>query len=349
MDIEQDILGFAPSDKPMIVYTLSNSKGMSVKIINIGAAIASITVLDKDGNTRDVVLGYQNPLDYLRDPAALGKSVGRYANRIAKGRFTLNEIEYKLAVNNGPNHLHGGPTGFQSQIWDGRVESDYIVLTYTSKDGEENYPGELTAEVAYRLSEDNELEVVYIAKSTRDTIVNMTNHVYFNLNGEGSGDIKGHEMKLNASRFLPTDVTLIPTGEMADVKGTPMDFTVAKAIGRDIDADFEPLKFGKGYDHCWVIDNQVDGELNDAAELYSSESGILLNVMTTQPGVQIYTGNWLDGTGASKKGVEHLDYEGVAIECQNFPDSPNKPNFPSPILRADEKYEQHIVFKFSTK
>ena len=349
MNIEQEILGFAPNGKPMIMYTLSNCHGMRVKVINIGAAIASIEVPDRNGNTVDVALGYQDHMDYFRDPAALGKSVGRYANRIAKGRFTLNGKEHRLAINNGPNHLHGGPTGFQFQVWEGRIESDFIVLQYVSADGEENYPGELVAEVAYRLSEENELEIVYLAQSDKDTIVNLTNHVYFNLNGEGSGDVMDQMLRINASKYLPIDSVQIPTGEMAPVAGTPMDFRNAKPIGRDINTDFEQLKIGKGYDHCWIIDNWKKGELNPAAELYSEKTGIDLQVSTTQPGVQIYTGNWLDGTGVSKAGKEHKDYEGVAIECQNFPDSPNKENFPSPVLKAGEKYEQHIVFSFSVR
>lgn len=349
MNIEQQILGFTPTDKPIIIYTLTNKNGMSVKVINIGAAIVSISVPDKKGEMREVALGYQIPTDYLRDPAALGKSVGRYANRIAKGRFTLEGKEYKLAINNGMNHLHGGPTGFQFQVWEGIVENDFIVLKYVSAAGEEGYPGELTAEVAYRLSEENELELIYLAKSDATTIVNLTNHVYFNLNGEGSGDVFGQELKLNAANYLPIDNTQIPTGELAPVAGTPMDFTVAKTIGQDIKAPFEQLVIGKGYDHCWAINNYKKGTLTEAAELYSPESGILLQVATTQPGVQIYTGNWLDGTGKNKQGVEHQDYEGVAIECQNFPDSPNKSHFPSPVLKAGEKYEEHIVFSFSVK
>ena len=350
MNIEQEILGFAPNEKPMIIYTLTNENGMSVKVINIGAAIVSINVPDKNGDMKEVALGYKTPTDYFRDPAALGKSVGRYANRIAKGRFTLNDIEYKLAINNGPNHLHGGPTGFQTQIWEGRIESDFIVLSLLSEDGHEGFPGQLVTQVAFRLSENNELELVYLAQSDKDTIVNLTNHTYFNLNGEGSGDVFGHTLKLNADKFLPTDSTLIPTGEMVDVEGTPMDFREEKAIGKDIKADFEPLTFGKGYDHCWILNNSTtDKKLKEAAELYSSESGILLKVATTQPGVQVYTGNWLDGTGVSKQGKEHKDYEGVAIECQRFPDSPNKPNFPSPILKANTQYEEHIIFAFSIK
>ncbi|MFI3322662.1 MAG: aldose epimerase family protein [Rikenellaceae bacterium] len=349
VDISQEILGFTASDEAVILYTMKNSSGAEVKLINIGAAIVSVNVPDNKGQMRDVVLGFKMYDKYVGDGAAHGKSVGRFANRIAKGRFTLDDVEYTLATNNGPNALHGGPTGFMNRVWESRVETDRVVFNYVAAPGEEGYPSEIGVEAVYDWSEDNELEITYFASTDGATIVNLTNHVYFNLNGEGSGDIHSHTLKLNAENFLPTDETQIPTGEFAPVAGTPMDFREPKAIGAEIDADFEPLVIGHGYDHCWVIDNHKAGVMTPAAELYSPESGIKLDVATTQPGVQIYTGNWLTGCGMGKCGKEHQNRDGVAIECQNFPDAPNKPHFPSPVIRKGEVYEQHITFKFSVK
>ncbi len=347
MNIEQQSLGLTPDNQEVIQYTMTNASGASVKVINIGAAIASIVVPNKDGEMTDVVLGYKSYNDYLVDPAALGKSVGRFANRIAKGHFTLDGVEYTLAINNGVNALHGGPTGFQSRVWASRVEGDSVVFAYESADGEEGYPGAYKCEVAYSWSDDCEISLVYTATCDKRTVTNLTNHVYFNLNGEGSGDILDHVMMLNAAKFLPTDDTQIPTGEMEAVAGTPMDFTSPKAIGADIKAEYTPLIIGKGYDHCWVIDGWKSGELMEAGEVYSPKSGIKVAVKTTQPGIQIYTGNWLSGTGVAKMGKDHADYEGVAMECQNFPDAPNKPSFPSPVLSPGETYEQTIKYKFS--
>ncbi len=349
VDISQDILGFTASDEAVILYTMKNSNGAEVKLINIGAAIVSVVVPDNKGEMRDVVLGFKMYDKYIGDGAALGKSVGRFANRIAKGIFSLDGVEYKLATNNGVNHLHGGPTGFMNRVWTSRVETDRVVFNYVSAPDEEGFPSEMGVEAVYDWSDDNELEITYYASTNGATIVNLTNHVYFNLNGEGSGDIHSHQLKLYAESYLPTDDTQIPTGEFAPVAGTPMDFMESKAIGQDIDADFEPLKIGHGYDHCWAIDGYKKGEFHPAAELYSPESGIKLEVSTTQPGVQIYTGNWLTGCGISKVGVEHKNRDGVAIECQNFPDAPNKPQFPSPVIREGEVYEEHIIFKFSNK
>lgn len=349
IDISQEILGFTDNDEAVILYTMQNSNGAQVKLINIGAAIVSVIVPDKVGAMRDVSLGFKMFDKYIGDGAGLGKSIGRYANRIANGKFSLDGKEYTLATNNGPNHLHGGPTGFQNRIWSSRVEGDRVVFNYVSAADEEGYPSELGAEAVYDFNDENELEITYYASTDGKTIVNLTNHAYFNLNGEGNGDIHSHYLKLNASNFLPTDDTQIPTGEIAPVAGTPMDFTSSKQIGSDIDADYEPLVIGHGYDHCWVIDNYKKGIMAPAAELYSTESGICLEISTTQPGAQVYTGNWLTGCGLSKAGKEHLNREGVAIECQNFPDAPNKPNFPSAVINKGEVYEEHIIFKFSVK
>lgn len=349
IDITQDVLGFTALDEAVILYTMTNAGGAVVKLINIGASIVSISVPDKNGDKRDVALGFKMFDTYIGDGAALGKSVGRFANRIAGGKFSLEGVDYTLATNNGPNHLHGGPTGFQNKVWTSRVETNRVVFSYVSVNGEEGYPGELGVEAVYDWSDANELEITYFAASDATTIVNLTNHNYFNLDGEGAGDIHKHTLKLYAQNYLPTDATQIPTGEMAAVEGTPMDFREFKEIGKDIDADFEPLNIGHGYDHCWPIDGYVKGEMHIAAELFSATSGIHLTVSTTQPGVQIYTGNWLAGCGESKGGKQYQNRAGVALECQNFPDAPNKPTFPSSVLKKDEVYEEHIVFKFTTK
>lgn len=349
MEIEQHILGFA-QEKAVVVYEMRNASGAMVRLINIGAAIVSIDVPDNEGKMRDVALGYKMFDTYLSESAAMGKSVGRYANRIAKGQFTLNGKEYTLAKNNGVNHLHGGPTGFQSRIWDARVETNRVVFSYVSAPGEEGYPGELGCEALYDWSDDNQLEITYFAASNdSDTIVNLTNHIYFNLNGEDSGSVLGHTLKLNAECYLPADETQIPTGELAKVEGTPMDFRAPKELGLDINADDKQIKIGSGFDHCFAIDGYSKGKLSAAAELYSPLSGICLNVYTTQPGIQVYTGNFLDGSGESKSGRMYKNRDGVALECQNFPNSPNVAHFPSPILRKDEVYEEHVIYKFSVK
>lgn len=350
MDIEQEILGFTEDGNSLVLYIMTNESGARVRLLNVGATIVSIEVPDKDGNLVDVCLGYKMANHYLTESAAMGKSVGRYANRIALGKFSLNDVNYTLATNNGVNHLHGGPKGFQSRVWTSRVETNRVVFSYVSAPGEEGFPSELGVEAVYDWSDDNELEITYYAKSEDgDTIVNLTNHAYFNLNGESSGSVLEQQLKLNCSKYLPTDNTQIPTGEFADVKGTPMDFLNSKELGSDIETDFEALKIGAGYDHAWAIDGWEKEKMCDVGELYSKESGISMSIKTTQPGVQIYTGNWLAGCGESKKGRIYQNRDGVAIECQNFPDSPNKPQFPSPVLKQGDVYEEHIVYKFSIK
>lgn len=327
--------------------TLTNSRGSSVTISTLGAAITSVIVPDRDGKMADVVLGYADAADWMADGPCAGKVPGRYANRIARGLFSIDGHEYKLAINNGPNALHGGPTGFQNRLWQlVSADDSHMELEYVSADGEEGYPGRLVARAVYEWSDSDTLTLTLEAETDKATVVNLTNHAYFNLAGHDSGSVLGHELKLNASRYLPTEDTLIPLpGEPAPVEGTPMDFTAAKALGKDIKADFPALKYGKGYDNCWVIEGKA-GQLREAAELSEASSGRRLEVLTTQPGVQIYTGNWLEGCPRSKSGTEYHDYDGVAIECQAFPDAPNRPDFPSTLLRPDEKYREKIVFKF---
>lgn len=273
------------------LLTITNASGASVTLSTIGAGIVSVNVPDREGRMADVVLGYADPDDYMADGPCAGKIPGRFANRIAKGRFTVGGREYQLAINNGPNALHGGPTGFQNRMWTvDKAEGDTVVLTYVSADGEEGYPGELKVTATYRWTDANELSLDLRAVTDSDTVINLTNHTYFNLSGHDSGSVLDHELWLAASRYLPTDDTLIPTGELADVTGTPMDFTSAKPLGRDIKADFPALNYGKGYDNCFVIDG-ADGTLRDVARLTDHVSGRTMTVATTQPGVQVYTGN----------------------------------------------------------
>lgn len=349
MSVTKEIWGKTPCGKEIYLYTITNSKGAYVKLSSVGAGIVSVVVPDKDGNMADVVLGYPDPMSYFADGPCAGKVPGRYANRIAKGHFTLDGVEYTLPVNNGPNHLHGGPEGFQNKIWESRGHDGYVEFMYYSEDGEMGYPGAVKAVVRYDWSDDDELRLTLTAESDAPTVINLTNHAYFNLNGEGSGSVLGHTLKLNASEYLPTDDTLIPVGESEPVAGTPMDFINAKPLGQDIKADFPALEYGKGYDNCWVIDGAEPGQIQNCAELYAPESGRFLEVFTTQPGVQVYTGNWLAGCPVGKCGRSYNDYDGVAIECQNFPDSPNKEFYPSPVLRPGEVYEQAIIFAFGVR
>ena len=349
MEITRELWGTAPDGKEIFRYTLRNAAGAYVQVASIGAAVVAACVPDRDGRLGDVVLGYRDPMSYFGDGPCAGKIPGRYANRIAKGRFTLDGKEYRLPVNNGPNHLHGGPDGFQNKVWESRIENDGVEFMYYSEDGEMGYPGALKVVARYDWSEENELRLTLTAECDAPTVVNLTNHTYFNLNGEGSGSVLGHELMLNASEYLPVDESLIPTGDSEPVAGTPMDFVTAKPLGRDIDADFPALRYGKGYDSCWVIDGAEHGQLQPAAELYSPESGRLLEVLTTQPGVQIYTGNWLAGCPEGKSGKSYGDYDGVAIECQHFPDSPNRPDYPSTVLRPGEVFEEAVIFAFKVR
>lgn len=328
-------------------YVLTNESGASAVVCNLGAAILSVNVPDKDGKLSDVVLGYSRPESYFGDGPCLGKCPGRFANRIAKGKFSLDGKEYSLPVNNGPNHLHGGPDGFQNKVWESRKHKGGVEFKYVSPDGEMGYPGDLVVVVRYEWSEDNELRLTFSAKSSAPTVVNLTNHCYFNLNGRGS--VLRHYLKLNASEYLPTDDTLIPLGDSEPVAGTPMDFITAKTLGRDIKKDFLALNYGKGYDACWVLDDYVPGQLNEAAELSSRQSGRTLKVYTTQPGIQVYTGNWLDGSPLGKRGRIYHDYGGVALECQHFPDSPNRPDYPDTVLRPGKVLHEAIIFAFGVE
>ena len=349
MDIQKSLWGKGPDGKEIFKYRLTNASGAYIELSSVGAGIVAVVVPDRDGKLGDVVIGYSDPALYFGDGPCAGKCPGRYANRIAKGKFTLDGVEYPLPINNGPNHLHGGPDGFQNRVWDSRIDGDAVEFMYFSEDGEMGYPGNLKVVARYEWTEDNEIRLTFTAQTDKATVVNLTNHTYFNLDGEGSGTINNHILKLNASEFLPTDSTLIPEGESAPVAGTPMDFVNGKPIGRDQFADFTPLKYGKGYDHCFVIDGYTPGQLQQAAELYSEKSGRVVTVTTTQPGVQIYAGCWLEGCPVGKSGRAYHDYDAVAIECQHFPDSPNEPDYPSTVLRPGETFEEAIIFAFSVK
>ncbi len=332
------------------IVTLTNASGASVKLIGIGAGVMALNVPDRNGVMADVALGYANIADYMGDGPCSGKVPGRYANRIAMGKFTLDGVEYTLPINNGPNCNHGGPDGFHNHIWQ-LIDSsdDSATFEYTSPDGEAGFPGTLIARAAYRWTDDNELKLHLTAVTDKKTFVNLTNHTYWNLAGHNAGTVLNHILRLNANRYLPTNDTLIPDGVQATVAGTPMDFTFPKAIGQNIHDLFPALNYGKGYDNCWVIAAWKPGEVKPAAVLFDPESGRQLVVSTDQPGVQVYTGNWLAGSPANKEGRSYDDYDGVAIECQDFPNSPNTPAFPSTVLEPGKEYSRHINFKFSAK
>lgn len=329
------------------IIRLTNDHGAWVELSSLGAGITGLGVADRNGNIENIALNYADYASYFEDGPCMGKIPGRYANRIAKGIFRLGDKEYQLAVNNGPNHLHGGPTGFQNRLWECRELPNGVRFTYVSADGEEGYPGQLRVTADYIWSENDILDLYLRAVTDKDTVVNLTNHCYWNLRGAQSGSVLDQELRLNASRWLPTDETLIPVGEPAQVAGTPMDFTTAKPLGRDIRADFPALRYGKGYDNCFLLDGWKRNYLTEAATLHDPASGRTLRVATTQPGVQVYTGNWLDGCPAGPDGYRYHDYDGVAIECQGFPDAPNRPDLPDQILRPGQPYDQHIRFTFS--
>lgn len=350
MEILQHIWGSTPEGEAVVLYTIRNANGCEVQLCNIGASIVSVKCPDRDGRIDDVVLGYKDCMSYFGDGAASGKSVGRVANRIARGRMTVEGVEYNLEVNNGPNHLHGGSKGFANRLWDARVETNRVVFSLTSPDGEQNYPGELYVEAGYYFSDDNELEITYMARTDKTTVVNLTNHVYWNLSGEGSGkSILDHELHLNCSRVLEMDPTQIPTGRYLDVKGTPQDFTAWRRFGDEILSEFNHMKDFKGYDHFFVLDDWKPNILSPIGELRCEASGRRVEVLSSQAGAMVYTGNWLaGGCPVTKSGGRYEDYAGVAIECQNYPDAVNHADFPSVELRPEDTYCQKIVFRLGT-
>jgi aldose 1-epimerase len=336
--------------RPVNLYTLTNSHGLELRAMNYGGIIVSLRVPDRKGQMADIVLGHDKLEGYVPNPPFLGAIIGRYANRIANGAFTLDGKKYTLEKNDGPNTLHSGTHGFDKEMWTGEPVKgkSAVAFTYLSKDGESGFPGNMKVEVTYTLNDENELVIDYEATTDKSTVVNLTQHTYFNLSGEGSGDILNTEMQLNASRFTPVDSTLIPTGELRPVKGTPMDFTTPAKIGARIDDKYDQLMLGKGYDHNFVIDRKGEG-LALAARAYDPASGRVLEVSTTQPGVQFYTGNFLDGTVTGKQGHAYQRRNAFCLETQHYPDSPNHPDFPTTTLRPDERFHSQTVFKFSTR
>ena len=331
-------------------FVLQNSQGVEVDVITYGGRITSLKVPSKDGTFQNVVLGHDNLEDYLRDDNPFfGALIGRYGNRIAKGKFTLDGKDYALVTNNGSNHLHGGVNGFDRVVWDVQPiegENPALKLTYLSKDGEEGYPGNLNVTVIYMLTDDNALEVSYEATTDKATVVNLTQHAYFNLTGDFSKAILDHEIVLKADAFLPIDATLIPMGEIRKVDGTPFDFRKAKLVGQDIHADNEQLKLGKGYDHCWVLDGSG---LRTVASAYDASSGRFMEVLSNEPGIQFYTGNFLDGTLPMPNGGTYAYRTGFCLETQHYPNSPNQLEFPSVVLKPEDTYSSKTIFKFSVK
>ena len=330
------------------LYTLKNKSGMEVCITNFGGRIVSIMVPDKDGKMQDVVLGFDNIDDYIRIPSDFGASIGRYANRIAQGRFVLDNDTIQLPQNNFGHCLHGGPQGWQYQVYDANlIDNTTLELTRLSPDGDENFPGNVTAKVTFKLSDDNALDIKYSATTDKKTIINMTNHSYFNLSGDPSQPATDHLLYVNADNYTPVDSTFMTTGEIIPVKDTPMDFITPKAIGQDITKyDFVQLKNGNGYDHNWVLNTNGD-ITKPAARLTSPQSGITLEVYTNEPGIQVYTGNFLDGSIQGKKGITYNQRASVCLETQHYPDSPNKPQWPSVILEPGQTYNSECIFKFS--
>ncbi|MDR2894691.1 MAG: galactose mutarotase [Alistipes sp.] len=347
MEITQVPWGFTPEGEVVLLYTLTATSGASVSVTNLGAALVSVCVPDRTGRLADVVLGYADWKSYLGDGPFMGKSVGRYANRIGGARFTLDGTEHLLAPNERGNQLHGGAATLANRIWEARVEGDNrVVFSVESPDGDGGYPGNLVAEAAYHWSDEGELEIVYSAECDAPTVVNFTNHSYFNLGGEASGSVLGHTLTLRASNFVPTRPDNIPTGEIWPVEGTPMDFRTAKTLGKDIDSDYPQLTDAAGYDRCWAIDGWRRNILGEAGRLTDPVSGRCMTILTSQPGVQLYTGNFLQGSPVGKSGRPYSNRDGVALECQGFPDAPNHPNFPSQVLRPGQRYIQKIVYIF---
>lgn len=338
-----------PSEKGDIkIVRLENESGAYVELSSLGAGIVEVGVPDRAGKIENVALRYADISDYLYDGPNMGKTCGRYANRIAEGKLRIAGEEYQLDLNLPPHHLHGGKEGFANKNWETELLESGVRFICLSTDGDENYPGNLKAAVTYLWSEDNRLTIGFHAETDRETVVNLTNHTYWNLRGADSGEALSHELRMKAARWLPTDRTQIPTGELAPVAGTPMDFTEWKALGKDFGADYEPFHIGKYYDHCWAIDGfERGGMVDDVVELLDPASGRALRISTDQPGVQVYTGNWLTGSAPNMSGRGYEDYEGVAIEMQGFPDAPNRPGFPSQTLRPGESYDRRIILDFA--
>ncbi len=352
MSITAESFGEMPDGTAVDLYALRNAGGCEVRITNYGGIVVSLTVPDREGKLDDVVLGFETLGQYLAGSPYFGALIGRYGNRIGAARFTLDGVEYTLAANDAANSLHGGDRGFDKVLWQAKaIESekeDSLELTYLSADGEEGYPGNLSVTVVYTWTGDNELRIDYTATTDRKTVLNLTHHSYFNLAGAGAGDNLAHEMLINADRFTPVDAYLIPTGELRGVAGTPMDFRQPTAIGERIDADDEQLALAGGYDHNWVL-NGADGSPAPAARVHEPTTGRIMEVLTTEPGIQFYAGNFLDGSQVGKGGRAYPYRSAFCLETQHFPDSPNRPEFPSTVLGPGETYRQTTVYRFSAR
>ena len=348
--IKKQPFGLTATREPVELYTVTNSNGMEARIMTYGGAVMSLTVPDRQGKLGEVVLGYETLDGYMKNSPYFGAIIGRYGNRIGKGSFSLNGKQYTLSKNNGENTLHGGIKGFDKVVWKAQEvkgkESVGLSLTYLSKDGEEGFPGNLSATVVYTLTDNNELKIEYSARTDKATVVNLTNHSYFNLAGEGS--ILDHELMINANKFTPVGAGLIPTGELRGVKGTPMDFIEPTVIGARIDQQDDQLIFGKGYDHNWVLNN-TSGGLALAARVYEPGSGRVMEITTTEPGLQFYSGNFLDGSITGRGAAVYKHRYGLCLETQHFPDSPNKPGFPSTVLKPRQRYSSTTIYRFSVK
>ena len=352
--IQVSNFGQTKSGDTVCRFVLTNTKGVEAVVISYGAALVSLQAPDRNGKSADIVLGYDSLDGYEQDQSFFGATIGRYGNRIAGGQFTLDGTVFHLPKNDGPNSLHGGSRGFNKRIWTGvdrsRADAQVLELTYTSQDGEEGYPGTLKVQVTYTLpAEANELRIDYSATTDKDTVVNLTNHSYFNLSGVASQEILEHRLLLRALEFTPVDSTLVPTGELRAVCCGPFDFRKATAIGARINQGDEQLKFGKGYDHNWVLERTDKGGLQVAAEVFEPTSGRVLEVLTTEPGIQFYSGNFLDGTVRGKGGQLYGHRTGFCLETQHFPDSPNHQNFPSTVLRPGQVYRTTTVFRLTTR
>jgi aldose 1-epimerase len=349
--IEKRDFGKLPDGTPVFEYTLTNAKSMSVGVLNYGGIITSIKVPDRDGNVDNVVLGFRKIDDYATKNPYFGTITGRYANRVANAKFTLEGKEYQLAANNGPNSLHGGQKGFDKQVWDVKeMPGDGSVgleLAYLSPDGEEGYPGNLDVKVLYTLTDKNEFRIDYTAVTDKPTVVNLTSHSYFNLAGNGSGTVLDHKLTLNADRYTPVDAGLIPTG-VESVEGTPFDFRQPARINDRIREDHEQLVYGRGYDHNWVLNRPDDGSLALAARLEDEKTGRIMEIHTTEPAIQFYAGNFLDGTLVGSAGKMYRQGDGLCLETQHYPDSPNHPDFPSTVLKPGETYKTTTVHRFFT-
>lgn len=345
--------GELPDGRKVERYTLRNTAGMEIDVITYGGIITRWTAPDKNGSYGNIVLGFDNLAQYLEGSPYFGALIGRYGNRIAKGSFNLDGTTYSLATNDGENHLHGGEKGFDKVLWQARgmktAEGETLVLSHTSKDGEEGYPGTLTVEVTYTLTEDNELDIRYRANTDKPTIVNLTQHSYFNLSGDFGRNILDHELFLDANHYLPVDSGLIPTGEFRPVTGTPFDFTRSKPIGQEIQGEDGQLKLGQGYDHCWVIDKEESGSFSLAASAYHPDTGRFLEVYTQEPGIQFYSGNFLDGSLPSPQGGNYGHRSGFCLETQHYPDSPNQGDFPSVRLDPEDTYTTRTLYRLTTK